>query len=241
MTLKVVSRKGKKVLKGSLPIGELNWVFITGEGRDNYNEDGKIYQASIAWPEKIAKPIIKQVRDYYDSFGSDKDQQGGMGFSIGVLVDDGGDEPVEKFVAPAKVKKGMKKSGRIQMAFSTATEFDGKPNIIPVYDGTPKRVQLPEGVSIGNGSRGTLQVVIRWGESAKKQFISNYLQGVQVTKLVKYEGDVDFEAPDEDEDEEVEDWASEVVDNGGFEADTGTQDTTEDQEANDNFDDDIPF
>ena len=205
--LKEVTKKGKKILTGALPKGRLDWVVISGEGRDNYNEDGKIYQASISWPTEEADKVEAQIKEYYESMGSDKDQQGGFGMNTGVLVEvEGEEEDVEKFVSPDKVTSKHKLSGNKQMQFSTNTTFGegdkAKPNIIDVYNKDALKVKLPEGTMIGNGSIGSLQVTIRWGDTAKKQFISRYLNAVLIFKLEEYSAGADFEQDESISEEE---------------------------------------
>ncbi len=214
MALKLGKIKGKDVLKGALPVGELSWTVIRGEGKDNYNKDGKVYASAITWPTEVAQPIVDQIAEFYNDAKNSKPQQGGMGHSIGVLVSSGeGDEKEEKFIAHYDVPEKAELSGRIQMQFQTNVSFEGKKTVVPVYNSKATKVTVPEDFSIGNGSIGSLQVTIKHGSNERKQFISKYLNGVQLIKYVEYTGEADFE--EEESEAGAEGWE-------GFEdADTG--------------------
>lgn len=230
--LKQGLKKGRPVLTGALPKGELAWVFVTGDGRENYNRDGYVYTASIIWDEETGNKVIKQITEFYKSVKVEKkSQQGTLGFTFGVRIGDN-DETFVKSDDIAEMESDdtdFEKTGRVQMQFQTNREFNGKRTVVPIYNSKAKRVDLPEGTSIGNGSMGSLQVTIMHGTNERKQFLSRYLNGVQVTKLVEYTGANDFEAEDDDDDG----WTGEE--------DSGFTDYSESSGSEDDSDDEIPM
>lgn len=230
--LEVVTKKGEKVLKGVTPRGEFQWVFITGEGQDNYNEDGKEYKASIVFEGKNADLMEKWITNYWEEVATEADVQGSLGPHIGVLVKEPGEnESTEKFIAASKLTDKHKKSGRVSYTFKTKTTWpDGKPVKIGVFNSKREMIKFPEGTSIGNGSEGHLQVFIRRGTRGRVQYLSMYLVSLQLLKFVEYSSQNDFEEVD---DPDAFEGFPEQSEDGGVYKDAPS---TEDQE-----DDDIPL
>jgi len=178
-----------KNTKIKTPIGELRWVFITGDGRDQSdNNDGSKMQkmASLVLKteseacEKL-KADINAVWEEYKAANPTKIKKATQPKSLGykVVKDPDTDEETDETI----------------FAFKTNSFFpDGKPNKIPVYNAKGQKVDLGDTI-VGNGSRGIIFGEAAGYEYAKQYGVSLYLKGIQIAKLVEG-GSADIDAED---------------------------------------------
>ena len=200
-----------EVQKVVTPKGELEWVTITGEGKENLS--GKLqYVANLVLdPANIEEhqEFLDSIEEYWSKNKPKnfKKAPKSMGWYLHdpVLDDDG--EPVVDDDGK-KTYIAVKDGGKVYLAFKTGTTYnDGKDKVIKTYNAKAKRVDLGE-VGIGNGSIGQISGAMGiYTNTTPKGAILDagvtlYLDGIKIIKLVKYEGpDSGFEAEEEiDED-----------------------------------------
>lgn len=196
--------------KTKSPKGELVWVTITGEGKENLNGIMQ-YKAEVVL-DPANEPLHQAYLDSLEAFWEANKPKGfkkkpkSLGYYLhDLLVDDEGepilDDEGEKQYVP------IKDGGKVRLSFKTATTFpDGKPKVVKVYNSKAARVDLGD-VGIGNGSvgyvagaMGRYDVTDPFGKKIIDAGVTLYLDAIQLLKLVKFEGaDPGFEAADEDE------------------------------------------
>lgn len=201
----------KKVVS---PKGVLEWVIITGEGKANLS--GKLqYTANIVLDPKNIKEHadwLAEVDAYWEANKPKgfKGEAKSKGYYLHDLVLDAEGNPK----LDEKGKKIYDENGKVYVAYKTGTTFaSGDPKVIKIFNAKAKRVELGE-TKIGNGSIGYLSgaMDIYTNRGPKGNLIDAgvtfYLDAIQLTKLVAYEGpDAGFKA-----DEEVDDDAFMGVD-----------------------------
>jgi len=192
--------------------GDLNWVYITGEGK-NIAGEGKPpkmqFLASIEFDENSEefKYIKKQIDDVWNEYKT-KTGTKGLPASNGIkqiMVDcpDGTIDPKTEEVLKVP-------SGRVVVNFKTNTTFkiNGKvrPKVVDIVTGRGKEITNEVNNadwSIGKGSRGriygTAQVYEVKTDAGLTKGVSLYLNAVQLITLVKYTGKVDVDIIDEGE------------------------------------------
>lgn len=166
------------------PVLELGWVNIEGKGKDNFNQDGKVYIATAyaveGSPEE--KILVDTINAYWTA---NKPKPNSKAKSLGYRP-----EVVDE-----------EETGRTAFTFSTNTTFAGSNNVvkIPVLNFKGDNAPL-QGRRIGNGSRGVLHGSMGLYQKGANTGVSLYLKAVQLTKLVEY-SDIDVEAlqPDDDD------------------------------------------
>lgn len=173
--------------KFTTPRGTLQWVFISGKGREDLN--GKaIYTADVVLTPEDAKPLTDRIDTFWD-------------------------ENKPKGASSPKSLGYKEKEGKIVVTLKTGTTYpSGDDKAIGVFDAKAKRVDLGD-TRIGNSSVGRLggaMAIYDAGKAARG--VTLYLDNVQVSKLVEYEGDASF---DEDDDGDFEGSS----DDGGFGSD----------------------
>lgn len=196
------------------PVGELHWVNISGQGKLNYNEDGYNYVATVHLTGKDAEDTRAKIdavlgevpkgknlkstgyRELLREFKRTDDEKDPETYDY--VVKDG--KPVsnpegELFTPTTGTKEKGRQgepSGIWAFAFSTATKFgDGKDKKIKVYNAKAAPVELGDR-KVGNGSKGAVSGKMARGEKGKDVYVSLYLNAVQITNYVPYEGDAGF-------------------------------------------------
>ena len=196
------------------PKGLLYHVNISGQGKQNYNEDGYDYTATV-YAEKDDPDTIALVAKIDDLIGV---------VPKGKTLKSTGYRPLFKtedgsyFVETANRKAGETdtETSMLAFAFKTNTTFaDGKQAKINVFNAAKGKVSLGD-KKIGNGSVGRISGKMKRNESGKDISVSLYLSGVQLVKFTEYVDDGGFEADNE------EGGFMGVDDDGGFPADTST-------------------
>lgn len=179
------------------PKGTLEWVNITGEGKENLS--GKLqYVANILLEGEPAKLLTAVITDYWEE---NKPKSVKTAKSLGFYphkekTDEVGDdgEPVYTI------------TGKTSFAFKTGTEYaDGKPKKIKTFNSKAKEVNLGE-TRIGNGSVGEISGAMGIYEVKDKKGkvldagVTLYLDSIKISKLVEFSSDSGFTMDEDNED-----------------------------------------
>lgn len=169
------------LVKISTPKGKLMWVNITGQGKLNYNEDGREYVASVVLSNKAAKPLLDAIQAEYDSEHQKGKKLKSMGYKT--CDEDGKTDEEGDFCT---------------FRFKTGTTFkDGNAKKIAVYNSNAQPTSLGD-VRVGNGSEGAISGMMRYYINGKEDGMSLWLNAVQIAKLEEYSEDAGFESVDGD-------------------------------------------
>lgn len=176
------------------PLGEVKWVNIEGEGKDNFNEDGKIYTVTIVYPKNSEKANKLQgiIDAYWDeNKPTPKAKAKSLGYYDETAKDDEGEQ---------------QPTGNIAFVFNTNTTFpNGDKTKVAVLNRKGDKVSL-QGKKVGNGSVGVVHGALGFyshGKDAKAVFgVSLYLKALQLATLIEYVEEVnadEIEAPEGEE------------------------------------------
>lgn len=168
------------------PVGELNWIFITGKGKKDPSGNDR-FSASINFPtdSEHTKFLKETIEDFWQE---NKPTKAKAAKSLGWkdLEDEDG-EP----------------TGITSFNFWTGIEFpSGDPKTVKIFNAKGAEVSLGK-KKIGNGSRGRIQGAMAIYENKSNIGVTLYLNGIQLTKFIPYEGGVSFDAVDDDETDEA--------------------------------------
>lgn len=181
------------------PVGDLEWVMISGQGKLNTLNDKYYFQATLLLPEddENCKQLMSDIEQWWKdnppSKKWNKKEASTLGFKPNMVkteeIDEDTDEPI------------YKPDGRIAFIFKTETTYkDGNPKVIKTANAKGAEVALGDR-KIGNGSRGRIKGVITTYEQPKDAGTSLYLNSIQLAKFVPYTGGPSFdEIEDEGED-----------------------------------------
>jgi hypothetical protein len=180
----------------STPIGDLEWVFITGEGKENLNGDMK-YQATVVVSPEQAKEFEAKLNKFW---ADNRPKSVLKPKSTGIKPHKMATDKVD----PETGKKVYQETGKFVITASTGTHYqDGKPKTIETANAKGAKVDLL-GKSIGNGSRGLLKGIMKVYEVKSKSGgitdagVSLYLNSIQLTKFIeRTSGDTFEEVKDE--------------------------------------------
>jgi hypothetical protein len=158
-------------------VGKLFWVNISGQGKLNYNEDGRDYVATVIVDRESATDTINSIQEVYD----DAHKKGNSAKSLGYKrcdaegkSDDDGD-----FVA---------------FNFKTQTTYpDGSTKKINVFNSVPQKVELGD-VRVGNGSLGAISGKMKAYINKKSDGVSLFLNAIQIVKLEEFSSSEGFGA-----------------------------------------------
>jgi len=176
------------------PVGELHYVNISGQGKQNYNEDGYNYVATINLTGKDAEDLKEEIDEVIGEVAKGENLKS-RGYRE--LMED------EKGIyTPTQNTKerdaSAKATGIYAFSFSTATTFaDGKTKKISVYNSAnpPSRINLGD-KKIGNGSKGCISGKMQRYKKGKDVGISLFLNAVQLVDFKEYVDDAGFAAQD---------------------------------------------
>lgn len=175
------------------PVGELFYVNISGQGKQNYNEDGYNYVATVHLSGKPAEKLKQEIEEVLGPVPAGKTVKS-RGYRELYKDKEG------KLFTPTsnrKVTDEDTKTDLTAFTFSTSTTFaDGKPKKINVFNKNQGKVELGDR-KIGNGSRGAISGKMKQFVKGKEMGVSLFLNAVQITQFIPYEGDAGFEAQDE--------------------------------------------
>ena len=157
------------------PIGDLAWVFITGEGRKDLNGNDR-YVASVKFPngsDELAK-VKALIHEFWEA---NKPKGKGVPKSTGVKIE---------------TDKEGAESGFTLVNMWTGTTFpNGNTKVIKTYNAKGTEVNLVD-KSVGNGSRGSLSGVMAIYANGPNVGVTIYLNAVQITKFIPYSQDAGF-------------------------------------------------
>ena len=190
-----------KVQKIATPKGKLEWVTISGEGKENLSGKQK-YLASIVL-HKDAQ-IVKDIEEYWN-------ENKPKGFKAGRKSDTNKKGFKSNGVYPHDVPTGEvdedgdkiyeRDEKNIVLRFSTDTTFpDGKAKTIGIYNAKNRKVALPEGTMIGNGTIGCISGAMGIYENQSDAGVTLYLNDIQIIKLEEYSQDAGFGTYEDEED-----------------------------------------
>ena len=158
------------------PKGEFQWVTINGSGKLDLNGKPK-FTVDIILEADAAQPLIDEIDALWD------------------------EEKPKGAKEPKSTGYKVLEDGKIKFTFKTDTTYpkSGDAKVITVYNAKAQRINFTK--MIGNGSEGRvvgMAAVYDAGVAARG--VTLYLDAIQLTKFIEYQGrDAGFEA-DEDED-----------------------------------------
>ncbi len=178
------------------PPGDLYYVNISGQGKENYNEDGFEYVASIRLEGEKAKKLIAEIDEVAKQMPKDHYLKS-TGYKELVKDKDGNLRSPTKRKPKTEDEKG---TGIYEFQFKTNTTFaDGKPKKITVRNGKNQKVDLGE-TRVGNESYGAISGKMK-GTSYKDEFsVSLYLNAIQLIRLEEYVADDGFDSYEDEDD-----------------------------------------
>lgn len=175
------------------PVGELHWVNISGQGKENFNEDGYEYVATVHLEGDKAKDLKAKI-DALIANPPEGKKLKSTGYRELLRNEDG-----ELFTPTADNKEG-EKTGIYAFTFRTGTTYeDGKTKVVSVYNCAkpPQKVKLGD-KRIGNGSKGAISGKMRMFERGKEYGVSLFLHAIQLTNFKEYEDGAGFEEQEGD-------------------------------------------
>lgn len=205
-----------KTMKCVTPKGELRWVNITGEGKENMS--GKLqYVASVVCDPKepTTEAFIAKIKDFWEEnkpAGRKVPKSNGMYFANPLKGDDG------EVLKDDADKTVYDENGPVMFAFHTGTTFpDGSVKKVKTFNAKAKEVSLGD-IRIGNGSIGYISgaMGIYENKDSKGKIldagVTLYLDSIQIVKLVEFTQESGFEADDSEEEGWTGDegWTGEV-------------------------------
>jgi len=214
----MAKRKGTTV---KTKVGDLKYVFITGEGKNNAmpGEEPRMQYTSTLVCEKdgeihkhFLEQITKEWEDYKKFVGAK-----GLPKTNGIKDEMKNCESGEIDPETEEIKKVP--TGNVLITFKTNTKWaDGNAQIIKVFDKSGKdltNIIQKASWAIGEGSRGIIHGTAQGNDTGGTQKVTLYLKAVQLASLVKYEGDtVDTEEIEGDDlDLDSEDAVAGIADN----------------------------
>jgi hypothetical protein len=146
--------------------GQIDWAFISGQGKADLNGNMK-YSVDITLDAEAAKPTIDAINQLWE------------------------DEKPKGAKAPKSLGFKETEDGRVKFTFKTATTYPktGDPKVIAVYDSKANKVEWPADKKIGNGSIGKVSgMAAVYDAGAASRGVTLYLDAIQLLKLVEYVG-----------------------------------------------------
>ena len=167
------------------PVGDLEWLFITGKGKKDQNDNDRFVASVVLDKDNIlCKDFISDIEIFWET---NKPKKVKTPKSLGFReLEDEENNP----------------TGRISFNFWTGTVFpDGQAKIVKVFNAKGAEVALGN-KKIGNGSRGRIKGAMGIYDNGPGAVgVTLYLNGIQLTKFVEFTGGVSFdEVEDGDED-----------------------------------------
>lgn len=168
------------------PVGELKWVFITGQGKKDLNDNDR-YVASICFAND--DPKLESLKAQVDAFWEENKPKGRKMKSNGLRPETVKNEAGE-----------YEETGNTLLTMWTGITFpDGTPKVIKTMNSKGLEVSLGS-KKIGNGSRGVLSGVMSIYDNGPAACgVTIYLNAIQLTKFVPYEDDAGFTEVDDEE------------------------------------------
>ena len=173
------------------PVGELRYVFIKGEGRNQAmpgQPERMQFVASVVLKKDSAqhKALLAEINKEWDTYKANNGLKPAQ-------------QPKTNGIKPVMDKETGAETDYVLATFKTNTKWpDGKSQVVKVFDhkGNDITVAATNAAwSIGSGSTGVIHGSASGNDAGGAHKVTLYLTAVQIAKLVKYEGD----APDVDE------------------------------------------
>lgn len=175
----------KEVENITTPVGDLEWLFITGKGKkDQQGNDRFVASVVLDKDSVFCKDLISDIDAFWEANKPKKVK-----------------EPKSRGYRELQDEEGND-TGRISFNFWTGTVFqDGQVKEIKVFNSKGAEVSLGS-KKIGNGSRGRIKGAMGIYDTGPGACgVTLYLNGIQLTKFVEFTGGVSFdEVEDGDED-----------------------------------------
>ena len=202
------------------PVGELEWVTITGDGKPNMSGTPNYWATLVLDPNRVdpttSEKRAKSHKDFIDTLNFFWEENKPKGkYEI-----KGGIKP-HKIASDEKDENGdtvWKETGKFQITVKTGTTIKKRnsdkvdPKIIKVFNAQGAEVDMGN-KRIGNGSKGRLGMVLTLfitnapgTTKVMSSGLSFYLNRIQLVSLVEYSGG-GFDAIDDDELEDGEQFA----------------------------------
>ncbi len=183
--------------KITTPKATLEWVTIDGEGKENLS--GKMqYVANAVVP--VDSPIVQKIKDFWEANkpkGFKKDAKS-LGIYPHSIPTDEKDEDGKTIYA--------EDPDNVTLAFKTGVTFaSGDTKVINIYNAKGRKVALPEGTKIGNGTIGCIAGAMGIYQNTSKAKVvidagvTLYLNDIQIIKLVEFTQDAGFDSFDDEE------------------------------------------
>jgi hypothetical protein len=183
------------------PKGVLEWVTISGEGKENLS--GKLqYVANLVLdPENVTahKAYIEGINKFWkDNIPKGfKKEPKSLGYYEHKEKTEETDEEGKPIYAP---------SGKVYLAFKTGTTYkDGSAKAVKIYNSKAKEVNIGE-AKIGNGTVGEIAGAMgiyitkdKTGKTMVDAGVTLYLDSIKISKFVEFTQGTAF-AADDDED-----------------------------------------
>ena len=172
---------------------ELNWIFISGDGRLNELAEPPKHEfsATARMPIEAAKPVMDAIMTFWQEYAGKKAKPKSLGFKY-EENDEGERTGYVLFSAKSN-------------AFFTQKDGSEKKNVIRIFRANGQEItkQFHDAEKkAANGSEGILHVTAAiYDRSAAVRGVTLYLNAVQFTKFVEYAGSVEVEAVGEDIDD----------------------------------------
>lgn len=191
----------KAVQKMNTPLGTLEWVFITGDGKEDLNGNAR-YTASVYMTKEELEPFQKAVDAFWEENkpkGARKAKSNGIYIE---LKEKNGTRITTKAITQPYDAEEWEPTGRYAIQAWSGVYFpNGDKKKVPTYNARGAEVSLGN-KSIGNGSKGRLAVGVSiYSQGPGSVGVTIFLNGVQLTKFVEYAAGVGFDAIDGDFDE----------------------------------------
>ena len=170
--------------------GEFAWMVVSGKGLQNYNKDGFDYTGTVIVSGEDAQNVANQLKALMGDTLSEK----GMSMDnvpFRLLTDkkaDDGSLAYELVKLDTPSFDNLDKKARYGFRFrnSTINGFTGKPQVIGIHDAKGVETTMPEGMGIGNGSKGVIFGTAVAYTRGRKCGVSLYLDKVQITDLKEF-------------------------------------------------------
>lgn len=166
------------------PLGELKYIFITGEGRNQAmpgNPERMQYVASLEMT-KGSKEHLALLAEIDKEWQAYKEK---AGLKPAVT-------PKSNGIKPVLDKETGAETDKVLVTFKTDTKWkNGKQQVIKVFDSKGKDITQAVHAAdwtIGNGSTGVIHGTAQGNDVGGAHKVTLYLTAVQLAKLVKYEG-----------------------------------------------------
>ncbi len=175
-----------EVQKIVTPVGKLQWVVVTGEGKPDLQNNFK-YQASLLL--KAGSEELSELQSTVDAFWKENAPKGFKVYkSCGINP-----------ILDKPKKEGGQPTGDFLLQMKTGTTWpDGKPKKVTIKNSKGAEVQIGDTL-IGNDTvgrlSGTLSIyTVKTGKTINDAGVTIYLNGVQIVNLIEYVADDGMDA-----------------------------------------------